>query len=147
MKKPDSDMAAVFFITSKPIDPFLKGKWDPGFKFLSVPYDARFEDYYLPTTLEYADYPNLIAAGERIETIAAPTILVAYNWREKYGPLSAGSSRLSRTCSAASTNCRRLASTPSGRTSISMPRSPGLARFKAAQEWLDANVPKVGMRP
>src|SRR5215467_7843564 len=30
MKRPDSDMAAVVFITSKPIDLFLKGKWEPG---------------------------------------------------------------------------------------------------------------------
>src|SRR5262245_15496250 len=60
MKLPDSDMAAVFFITSKPIDPFLKGKWEPGFHFLPVPYEARFQDYYLPTTIDAADYPNLI---------------------------------------------------------------------------------------
>jgi len=48
MKKPDSDMAAVVFITSKPIDPFLKGRWDPGFKFLPVPYDRRFADGLVP---------------------------------------------------------------------------------------------------
>jgi hypothetical protein len=26
-------------------------------------------------------------------------------------------------------------------------RVPGLPRFKAAQQWIDANSPKVGMRP
>src|SRR6266550_4494151 len=83
MKRPDSDMAAVVFITSKPIDPFLKGKWDPGFKFLPVPYDRRFADYYLPATIESTDYPSLLAAGERIDTISAPTILVSYNWDPK----------------------------------------------------------------
>src|ERR1700716_3054449 len=46
------DMAAVVFITSKPVDAFLKGKWEPGFKFLPVEYTSRFEDYYLPATLE-----------------------------------------------------------------------------------------------
>ena len=60
MKKPDSDIAAVFFITSKPVDAYLRGKWDPGFKLLPVPYDSRFDDYYLPTTLDNSDYPNLI---------------------------------------------------------------------------------------
>ena len=45
-------MAAVVFITSKPIDAFLRGQWEPGFRFLPVNYDARFEDYYLPASLE-----------------------------------------------------------------------------------------------
>src|SRR5947209_250528 len=54
------EMAAVVFITSKPVDAFLKGQWEPGFKFLPLPYEAKFEDYYLPATLEASEYPNLI---------------------------------------------------------------------------------------
>src|SRR6186997_1856120 len=75
------EVSGVVFITSKPIDAFLRGRWEGGFKFLPVSYDARFEDYYLPTSLNETDYPSLIASGERVETIAVPTILVAYNWR------------------------------------------------------------------
>src|SRR5712691_4929085 len=74
------DMAAVVFITSKPVDAFLRGSWEPGFKFLPVTYDNKFEDYYLPAVLEAAEYPALIKPGERITTIAAPTVLVSYNW-------------------------------------------------------------------
>jgi TRAP-type uncharacterized transport system substrate-binding protein len=74
------EMAAVVFITSKPIDAFLKGKWDEGFKFLPVEYGPKFEDYYLPSVLDAKDYPNLIRPGQEIETLAAPTILTAYNW-------------------------------------------------------------------
>src|SRR6185503_5465763 len=59
---------------------FQRGQWEPGFKFLPLPYDAKFEDYYLPATLEASEYPNLIKAGERISTIAVPSVLVAYNW-------------------------------------------------------------------
>src|SRR5580704_11958748 len=51
------EMAAVVFITSKPVDAFLRGQWEPGFKFLPVTYDSKFEDYYLPAALEAADYP------------------------------------------------------------------------------------------
>src|SRR5919108_339949 len=54
------EMAAVVFVTSKPVDAFLRGKWDPGFKFLPMPYDSKFEDYYLPAVLEAAEYPALI---------------------------------------------------------------------------------------
>ena len=69
------DMAAVVFITSKPVDAFLRGQWEPGFKFLPVAYDRKFEDYYLPAVLEAAEYPALIPAGERIQTISVPTVL------------------------------------------------------------------------
>jgi hypothetical protein len=46
-----SAMAAVVFVTSKPIDAFVRCKWEPGFKFLPVDYGPKFEDYYdNPTT-------------------------------------------------------------------------------------------------
>jgi hypothetical protein len=146
MKRADSDMAAVVFITSKPIDPFLKGKWEPGFKFLPVPYDTRFEDYYLPTMIEATDYPNLVAPGERIDTIAAPTILTAYNWPEK----SDRYRRVSRFVEHLFGRIDKLQAPgfDAKWKDVNLnARVPGLARFRAAQEWLDANAPKVGMRP
>src|SRR6267143_4014002 len=60
------EIAGVVFITSKPVDAFVKGKWEPGFKFLAVEYGSKVEDYYLPSYLEPTDYPNLVAKGERI---------------------------------------------------------------------------------
>src|SRR6202163_258002 len=75
------EIAAVVFVTSKPVDAFVRGKWEEGFKFLPVEYGSKFEDYYLPTYLESTDYPNLVAKSERIATIAVPTILAAFNWR------------------------------------------------------------------
>ena len=56
------EVSAVVFMTSKPIDAFLKGRWDAG---IQIPAGRattrRFEDYYLPTSLNATDYPNLIA--------------------------------------------------------------------------------------
>src|SRR6202000_2965912 len=46
------EMAAVVFVTSKPVDAFVRGSWEPGFKFLPVAYDGKFDDYYLPSALE-----------------------------------------------------------------------------------------------
>jgi len=46
-----------------------------------VTYDSKFEDYYLPAVLEATEYPRPDQSrGERISTIAAPTVLVSYNW-------------------------------------------------------------------
>src|SRR3954452_3560451 len=77
------EIAGVVFVTSKPVDAFLKGRWDPGFKFLAVEYSAKFEDYYLPSSIEPTDYPSLVRSGERVATIAVPTILAAYNWPQQ----------------------------------------------------------------
>src|SRR5918998_246057 len=56
------EVAAVVFVTSKPVDAFARGRWEPGFKFLPVDYDGKFEDHYLPSSLSTADYPQLIPA-------------------------------------------------------------------------------------
>jgi TRAP-type uncharacterized transport system substrate-binding protein len=136
MKKGENGMAAVVFITSKPVDAFLRGQWEPGFKFLPVTYDAKFEDYYLPAALEAADYPSLIKAGERIPTVAVSTALVSYNW-------PAGSNRYQRVARFADHLFGRIDKLqvagfdPKWKTINLGATVPGLARFPAAQEWLD----------
>jgi len=130
------DMAAVVFITSKPVDAFLRGQWEPGFKFLPVAYDSKFEDYYLPATLEAAEYPALIKPGERITTIAAPTVLVSYNW-------PVGSDRYRRVARFTDYLFNRVDKLqtpgfdPKWQTINLGATVPGLTRFQAAQEWLD----------
>ena len=136
MRKGENGMAAVVFITSKPVDAFLRAQWDDGFKFLSVTYDARFEDYYLPATLEAAEYPALIKSGERIDTIAVPTALVAYNW-------PVGSNRYQRVARFTDRLFSRIdklqvAGFDPKWKAINLGASvPGLTRYPAAQEWID----------
>jgi TRAP-type uncharacterized transport system substrate-binding protein len=72
--------AAVVFVSSKPLDPFIKRKWPAGFKFLAVPLTEKLEEYYLPASLEPSDYPELIADGKSIQTIAVPAVLAVYAW-------------------------------------------------------------------
>jgi TRAP-type uncharacterized transport system substrate-binding protein len=136
LKNGEGDMAAVVFITSKPVDAFLRGKWDGGFKFLPVTYDNRFEDYYLPATLETADYPGLIPDGERVATISVPTVLVAYNWPP-------GSDRYQRVARFTDTLFGRIGKLQAPgfdakwKTINVGATVPGLSRFQPAQEWLD----------
>ena len=72
--------AATVWVSTKPLDPFLKGQWASGFKFLPVPLTSALEEYYLPAQLDAADYPNLIRAGESITTISVPAVLAVYAW-------------------------------------------------------------------
>ncbi len=69
-----TEVAATFWVSSKPLAPFLKGKFPPGFKFLSVEYTDKLE-YYAPAYLEASDYPALIPEGTRIATISVPAVL------------------------------------------------------------------------
>jgi TRAP-type uncharacterized transport system substrate-binding protein len=140
------EIAGVVFVTSKPVDAFVKGKWEEGFKFLPVEFGSKFEDYYLPTYLEPADYPNLIK-GERIATIAVPTILASFNWR----PGSPRYRRVARFVDALFSRVDKLQSPgfDAKWKDINLKtRAPGLERFQAAQEWLDRASPtKQSGRP
>jgi TRAP-type uncharacterized transport system substrate-binding protein len=130
------EIAAVVFITSKPVDAFVRGRWDPGFKFLPVPYDSKFEDYYLPAALDAAEYPNLIKQGERVTTIAVPTALVAFNFPAKSNRFE----RLARFVEHLFSRIETLQQPgfdPKWKSINLAAAVPGLARFPAAQAWLD----------
>ena len=130
------DMAAVIFITSKPVDAFSRSQWPPGFKFLPVEYDSRFQDYYLPSTLTSTDYPRLIAGDASVRTIAVPTFLAAYNWPKS----SPRYRRVARLVDRLFTRIGKLQEPgfhPKWRDVSLAATVPGLDRFPAAQEWID----------
>jgi TRAP-type uncharacterized transport system substrate-binding protein len=77
--KGSNEVAATFWISSKPLAPFLKGKFPEGFKFLPIEYSDKLE-YYAPAYLEHADYPALIPQGQQVATISVPTVLAVYDW-------------------------------------------------------------------
>jgi TRAP-type uncharacterized transport system substrate-binding protein len=75
------ELAGIVHVVGKPNDLFSKLKPDPGFHFLSVEYGDKFADYYVPAELTSQDYPNLIAAGETVQTISVSALLAVYNWK------------------------------------------------------------------
>lgn len=73
------EVAGIVNNGAKPLA-LLKGfKNDAGFKFLSIPID-RFDEYYIPATLNAEDYPAFIKPGEKVETLGIQTVLAVYNW-------------------------------------------------------------------
>ncbi|MHC2463472.1 TRAP-type uncharacterized transport system substrate-binding protein [Bradyrhizobium embrapense] len=139
------EMAAVVFITSKPVDAFVRGRWEPGFKFLPVPYDKKFEDFYLPASLDAAEYPNLIKPGDHIATIAVPTALVAFNFPVKSNRYE----RLARFVESLFSRVDKLQQPgfdQKWKTINLAATVPGLTRFPAAQAWLDRE-PRAATNP
>jgi TRAP-type uncharacterized transport system substrate-binding protein len=133
------EVAAVVFVTSKPVDAFVRGRWEDGYKFLPIADDSKFEDYYLPSMLEASDYPNLIKEGERIPTIAVPTVLLSFNW-----PInSARYARVARFVDYLFSRIDRLQAPgfdPKWKSINLAATVPGMARSPSAQSWLDRQV-------
>jgi TRAP-type uncharacterized transport system substrate-binding protein len=140
MKNDREGMAAVVFVTSKPIDAFTRGRWDPGFKFLPV--DTDNLEFYLPSSLTSVDYPSLIPEGQTIRTLAVPTVLAAFNWPKQ----SDRYKRVARLTEHLFTRRDRLQQPgfhPKWKEVNIAASVPGLTRFAAAQEWLDRNAPRT----
>ena len=130
------EMAAVVFITSKPVDAFVRGRWEPGLKFLPVKYESKLEDYYLPGELEAGEYPGLIKQGERVPTIAVPAALVAFNWPAQTNRYQ----RVARFVDILFSRIDKLQAPgfdPKWKAINLGAAVPGLDRFAAAQQWLD----------
>ena len=141
MRSGQGDMAAVVFVTSKPVDAFTRGKWEPGFKFLPV----DFEDFgfYLPSTLTSKDYPQLIPEGQEVRTIAVPTILASYNWAktsDRYRRVARLTDRLFSRLDM----LKQPGFHPKWKDVNIAAKVPGLERFPAAQEWLDREAMQTG---
>src|ERR1700716_993512 len=79
LKKGEID--AVIAVGGKPYKSVSAFKDDRDrFHFVPVDYAKPLQGDYLPAALTAKDYPNLIAEGERVDTIAVPAVLAAYNW-------------------------------------------------------------------
>ena len=82
---------AVIVAGGKPYKSVSTFPKDDRFHLVTVDYDRPLQRDYLPATLTAKDYPNLIAEGEKVDTIAVPAVLAAYNWApntERYRKLA-----------------------------------------------------------
>jgi TRAP-type uncharacterized transport system substrate-binding protein len=74
------EVAGLLGVVSKPVDFWSKMPANEGLHLLPVPYTKALADLYAIGEFTNADYPNLIPPGQRIDTIAVPSVLAVYNW-------------------------------------------------------------------
>jgi hypothetical protein len=79
-KLKSGEISALVRVIGKPIDAFEKIPANSGLHFVSIPFSKSFADYYTVGELTRQDYPTLIGEGERVDTIAVPAVLAAFNW-------------------------------------------------------------------
>src|SRR5438046_1052056 len=84
------EIDAVIVCGGKPYKS-VSGFKDDRFHLVTVNYEKPLQNDYLPASLSAKDYPNLISGEERVDTIAVPAVLAAYNWApntDRYRKLS-----------------------------------------------------------
>ena len=74
------EIAATAYLAGKSAKLITNLKFERGIHFLPVPFPTEIAAEYLPTDLTHDDYPDLIPAGQTIQTIADEVILIGYNW-------------------------------------------------------------------
>lgn len=141
MKRNEVD--ATICTCLKPLRPYTLVPKDLGFRLLSIPFEGHFQADYLPTEFTHKDYPNLIPEGETVETVAVPTMLMAFNWPGDH----LRHHRLARFVEAFFTKFPDLQKPPRHPRwkNVNLAATiDGWPRFQPAQEWLDrvaANKP------
>ena len=139
------DIAATVLMDGKPSASTSKLKASDGFRILSVPFSKPLQNDYLPTTLTHEDYPDLIAPGRNVDTIAIGAVLIAYNWPP-------GTDRYRRIAKFIDAFFPRLGEFqkpprhPKWREVNLSAIVPGWKRFPAAEEWL-ARHREAGEQP
>jgi len=74
------EIAATAYVAEKTAKLIAGSKFEPDMHFLQIPYAPEIAAEYLPTDLSHDDYPDLIPAGQVIQTIADEVVLIGYNW-------------------------------------------------------------------
>ena len=74
------EIAASIGVYGKPASIYDRLKAEDKLKFLSVPPSLELSQVYFPSTLTAKEYPQLIAADAKVETIAVGAVMVVYGW-------------------------------------------------------------------
>lgn len=73
-------IAGLVYVAGKPARIFSQLSEADGVKLLPVPKVPELWQSYLPARFTEADYPALVADGQKVETLAVGTVMVVYNW-------------------------------------------------------------------
>jgi TRAP-type uncharacterized transport system substrate-binding protein len=138
----DGKIDAVLVVGGKNSDSLSKFGDDGRFHLVSIPYAPALRPYYAPARATNNDWPNLVAANEKVDTLSTPIALVAID-----GTASDRAERLAPGASKFLTNFDQLLdeSKDHGWRDVNLAaRIDQLPRFNAAQAWLDQNKGDAG---
>jgi TRAP transporter TAXI family solute receptor len=132
------EIAATIQFGGIPAPAIAKLRASDGWRILSIPYDSRLQQDYLPASFTDENYPNLLAKGQSVDTIAYGAVMIAYNWpknTDRYRRIAAFVDRFFSHFDEFAKPPRH----PSWREVNLAATLPGWTRFPEAQAWLDAH--------
>jgi uncharacterized protein len=143
-KVKSGEIAATALIAGKPVRSMSKLTRKDGLHLVPLPYPTQLIGDYLPTALTHDDYPDLVARGEAVDTVAVGAVMITYNWPktniDRYR-------RLQKFIEAFFPKLAELQKPPrhpKWREVNLAATLPGWQRFDAAQAWLDNQPQRTG---
>ena len=130
------EIDAMVFVGGKPVAFIGEVDRSEQLRLLAIP-PARIKAAYLPSELTPDIYPNLIDAGDPVETVAVSAVLAAYNWPADHPRRQ----KLNRFIESFSANFSRLLEPPfhpKWREIELSAQVPGWQRVTAAEQMAEA---------
>jgi uncharacterized protein len=135
-KVKSGELAATVVFSGKPVGVFSRISDADNLHLVEVPYSRTLENTYVPAQLESTLYPNLVAKGTTVQTIAVDAVLITNNW----SPTSERYARVAKFVDSFFLGFGQLRKPPRHPKWLEVnlgTELPGWQRVPAAQEWLD----------
>jgi uncharacterized protein len=129
------EIAATVVITGKPAGVLSRIAASDNLHLVEVPFTRTLENIYSSAQLEQSLYPNLIDAGQSIQTVAVDSVLITNNWQ----PASDRYRRVAKFVEGLFAHFADLQKPPRHPKWLEVDLAkelPGWQRFPAAQDWL-----------
>lgn len=135
MKVAAGEVDAAVRVVGKPVPHIAQIPPNSGLHLVPIRFTKTFSDYYTVGEYTNTDYPNLVPPGQRVDTLAVPTVLAVYNWpkgHERYRKVERFVTRLFENWD----KLRNPPYHPKWRDINLAATVPGWKRFVAAEEQL-----------
>jgi uncharacterized protein len=139
-KVKSGEIAATALIAGKPVRSMSKLTGTDRLHFVPIPYPGQLIDDYLPATLNHNDYPELIASGETVDTVAVSAVLITYGWPKTNVDRYRRVQRFVEAFFPRIADFQRPPRHPKWHDVNLAATLPGWTRFEAAQAWLDTHL-------
>lgn len=129
------EIAALVYVAGKPARLFSNFNADASLHFLSVPMTTPLMETYLPTQLTHTDYPQLVADGAPVDTIAVGSVMATF----AFTPSNERYKKIARFVDAFFTKFQLFMEQPrhpKWRDVNLAAQVPGWTRFGPVQDWL-----------
>jgi hypothetical protein len=137
-KVKSGEIAATALIAGKPVRSMSALTRSDRLHFVPFPYPTQLIGDYLPATFTHEDYPELIPAGDSVDTVAVGAVLICYNWQKSNADRYRRVQRFVEAFFPKISEFQKSPRHPKWREVNLAATLPGWTRFEVAQTWLDS---------